>query len=54
MTNSPDPSRKARIALGTAFTSAGIAHIVKNEWFEQMDPAARPNGIHPAAAHGVR
>ena len=31
-----DPTRKARIVPGTAFT--GIAHIVKNEWFEQLVP----------------
>ncbi|HZC92634.1 MAG TPA: hypothetical protein VE400_18620 [Mycobacterium sp.] len=34
----PDPARKARILLGTAFTGAGIAHVVKHEWFEQLVP----------------
>ena len=26
------------MVLGTAFTSAGIAHVVKHEWFEQLVP----------------
>jgi uncharacterized membrane protein len=34
----PDPTLKARVFLGTAFTGAGIAHIVKHEWFEQLVP----------------
>ena len=34
----PDPTRKARILLGTAFTGAGIAHVVKHGWFEQLVP----------------
>lgn len=33
-----DPTLKARIVLGTAFTGAGIAHVVKHEWFEQLVP----------------
>ncbi|MBS4730160.1 hypothetical protein MSM1_18105 [Mycobacterium sp. SM1] len=33
-----DPTRTARILLGTAFTGAGIAHVVKHEWFEQLVP----------------
>ena len=28
----PDSTRRARILLGTAFTGAGIAHVVKHEW----------------------
>jgi hypothetical protein len=27
----PDPTLKARVLLGTAFTGAGIAHVVKHE-----------------------
>jgi uncharacterized membrane protein len=34
---SPDP-RTARYLLGAAFTGAGIAHVIKNEWFEQLVP----------------
>ena len=34
----PDSTRRARILLGTAFTGAGIAHVVKHEWFEQLVP----------------
>ena len=34
----PDPTRKARILLGTAFTGAGVAHVVKHQWFEQLVP----------------
>ena len=26
------------MVLGTAFTGAGIAHVVKHEWFEQLVP----------------
>lgn len=33
-----DPTLKARILLGAAFTGAGIAHVVKHEWFEQLVP----------------
>jgi uncharacterized membrane protein len=34
----PDPTRKARLFLGTIFTGAGIAHLVKREVFEQGVP----------------
>lgn len=33
-----DSTLKARILLGTAFTGAGAAHIVKHEWFETLVP----------------
>lgn len=33
-----DPTLGARIMLGTAFTGAGVAHVVKHEWFEQLVP----------------
>ena len=33
-----DPDLKARLFLGTVFTAAGIAHVVKHEWFEQLVP----------------
>lgn len=34
----PESTAKTRVLLGTAFTGAGIAHIVKHEWFEQLVP----------------
>lgn len=34
----PDPALKVRLFLGTAFTGAGVAHVVKHEWFEQLVP----------------
>lgn len=34
----PDPTRTTRILLGTAFTGAGIAHVVKHEFFENLVP----------------
>lgn len=33
-----DPARKTRVLLGIAFTGAGIAHIARSEWFEQLVP----------------
>ena len=33
-----DPTFKARVVLGTAFTAAGVAHVVKHEWFENLVP----------------
>lgn len=49
-----DPTRKARFLLGTAFTGAGIAHVAKREWFEQLVPESmarwrRPIGTITAA-----
>jgi uncharacterized membrane protein len=26
------------MVLGTAFTGAGVAHVIKHEWFEQLAP----------------
>ena len=49
MTN-PDPTRKIRIALGTAFTGAGIAHIVKHEWFENLVPESVAQFRKPISA----
>ena len=46
----PDPTRKARILLGTAFTGAGIAHVVKHEWFEQLVPKSFSQWRKPISA----
>lgn len=46
----PDPTRKARILLGTAFTGAGIAHVVKHEWFEQFVPESLSQWRKPISA----
>ena len=46
----PDPTRKARILLGTAFTGAGIAHVVKHEWFEQLVPESFAQWRKPISA----
>jgi uncharacterized membrane protein len=46
----PDPTVEARILLGTAFTGAGIAHIVKNEWFEQLVPEKLAQWRKPISA----
>jgi uncharacterized membrane protein len=46
----PDPTRNARILLGTAFTAAGIAHVVKNEWFEQLVPESLAKWRRPISA----
>jgi uncharacterized membrane protein len=46
----PDPAAKVRILLGTAFTGAGIAHIVKNEWFEQLVPEQLAQWRKPISA----
>jgi len=47
---SPDPTRKVRVLLGTAFTAAGIAHIVKHEWFEQLVPEPLSQWRKPISA----
>ena len=49
MTN-PDRTRTARIVLGTAFTGAGIAHVVKHEWFEQLVPESLAKWRKPISA----
>jgi uncharacterized membrane protein len=46
----PDPTVKVRVLLGTAFTGAGIAHIVKHEWFEQLVPASLARWRKPISA----
>jgi uncharacterized membrane protein len=48
--SAPDPTRTARIVLGTAFTGAGIAHIVKHEWFEQLVPEQLSQWRKPISA----
>jgi uncharacterized membrane protein len=47
--NTPDPA-KVRVALGVAFTGAGIAHIVKHEWFEQLVPDSLARWRTPISA----
>jgi uncharacterized membrane protein len=46
----PDPTRKVRLLLGTAFTAAGIAHIVKHEWFESLVPEPLSQWRKPISA----
>lgn len=36
MTTTTDSTVEARVVLGTAFTGAGVAHVVKHEWFERL------------------
>ncbi|HYX99645.1 MAG TPA: hypothetical protein VE908_08865 [Mycobacterium sp.] len=50
MTTSDPTTLKARIVLGTAFTGAGIAHVVKNEWFEQLVPESLSRWRKPISA----
>ncbi|AGM29135.1 hypothetical protein MABM_07550 [Mycobacteroides abscessus] len=45
-----DPGRQARIALGVAFTGAGIAHVVKHHWFEQLVPEQLARWRKPISA----
>ena len=45
-----DLTLKSRIVLGTAFTGAGIAHVVKNEWFEQLVPKSLVRWRKPISA----
>lgn len=46
----PDSTRNARILLGTAFTGAGIAHVVKHEWFEGLVPESLAQWRKPISA----
>ncbi|MFV8175254.1 MULTISPECIES: hypothetical protein [Mycolicibacterium] len=46
----PDPTRTARIVLGTAFTGAGIAHVVKHEFFESLVPESMSKWRKPISA----
>jgi len=48
--STPDPTLKARIVLGTAFTAAGIAHVVKHEWFENLVPESVAQWRKPISA----
>jgi uncharacterized membrane protein len=45
-----DPGRNARLLLGTAFTGAGIAHVLKNEWFEGLVPEPLARWRKPISA----
>ncbi|OBI37055.1 hypothetical protein [Mycobacterium colombiense] len=45
-----DSTQKARIALGIAFTGAGVAHVVKHEWFEQLVPDGLAQWRKPISA----
>ncbi|MBX7434178.1 hypothetical protein JDV09_18960 [Mycobacterium sp. Y57] len=46
----PDPTRTVRIVLGTAFTGAGIAHVVRHEWFESLVPEPLARWRKPISA----
>ena len=46
----PDHARTVRILLGTAFTGAGIAHVIKHEWFEQLVPESVAQWRKPISA----
>ena len=45
-----DSTRTARIMLGTAFTGAGIAHVVKHEFFENLVPDSLARWRKPISA----
>jgi uncharacterized membrane protein len=45
-----DSTSKVRILLGIAFTGAGIAHVVKNEFFEQLVPDSLAQWRKPISA----
>ena len=45
-----DPAARIRVALGLAFTGAGVAHIVKHEWFEQLVPQSLARWRKPISA----
>lgn len=44
------PTRSVQILLGSAFTAAGIAHIVKHEWFESLVPEPLSQWRKPISA----
>lgn len=49
--NTSDPTNHTvRLALGTAFTAAGVAHLVKHEWFEQLVPESLAQWRKPISA----
>lgn len=48
--NTEDPARNARVLLGMAFSGAGIAHVVKHEWFEQLVPDVLSQWRKPISA----
>jgi uncharacterized membrane protein len=45
-----DSARNARLLLGTAFTGAGIAHVLKHEWFEGLVPEPLAQWRKPISA----
>jgi uncharacterized membrane protein len=45
-----DRATKVRVVLGVAFTGAGIAHIVKHDWFEQLVPESLARWRKPISA----
>lgn len=45
-----DPAAKARLFLGAIFTGAGVAHVVKHEWFEQLVPESLFQWRKPVSA----
>jgi uncharacterized membrane protein len=45
-----DANRTVRLLLGTAFTGAGVAHILKHEWFEGLVPEPLAQWRKPISA----
>jgi uncharacterized membrane protein len=45
-----EPAHTARVLLGTAFTGAGIAHILKHPWFEGLVPKPLARWRKPISA----
>lgn len=43
-------TRNTRLLLGTAFTGAGIAHVLKHEWFEGLVPEPLAQWRKPISA----
>lgn len=46
----PARTTKVRVVLGTAFTGAGVAHIVKHQWFERLVPESFAQWRKPISA----